>query len=159
MAHPGLTTMTHRNPLIPAVAILLFVAPGCATYTNPNVSQRTRAFVAAQDAYSGVLFGAAAVRGMGRMSDADAAKVERARAAAALALDAYRANAAGESDWRAAYARLLTALAEIGRRDEVGRHARGRPKPRGPEDDAAALAASDAFRAQAEAAWRAVGPG
>lgn len=129
---------------------------GCVHNRPADVSPQAWRFIETQDTYSLTVSAVTAVRVSGHINDADARKVEQARVAAAAALDFYRGNLSGESDWRRQWANLLNVIAQIGAKDDVDR-AKVQAKKRATvyEGDAAALAVSDSFRADAEAGWRA----
>lgn len=138
-----------------SVAILLFAVAGC-TPRPQNVSPPVWNVIQRQDAYSTTLVACTAARIAGVMPGPAALTIEVARQQAAAALDRYRANQLGESEVVQAMARLDKAIDDAGQRKAVERekaNARRLRKAETYEGDAQALAASDAYRARAEAGW------
>ena len=142
--------MKHRLPLI-----LLALLIGCTANRPANVSEPAWRLVQVQDAYSNTLTACTLLRSAGTLSADDARKVEQARIVAANTLDLYHAHPADLPSQQEVMATLVKTIAELGMTRDVERH-KPRARPRAAEDDAAALAASDAFRRDAEAGWAAV---
>lgn len=138
-----------RLPLIVLPLLLLII--GCA-HKPANVSQPTWNLVSTQDSYSNTLSALTLLRSAGTLSADDARKVEQARIVVANVLDVYHSHPADLPSQQEVLATLVKTIAELGMTRDVERN-KPRARPRAAEDDAAVLAASDAFRRDAEAGW------